>query len=99
MPQIVFFSVEACEQLWFICFCLFNINPKYWYVAVETKLNKKVLVRERKRHTDRGVSSTTRWGTDKQSETITSRLVLRMRSVKIVYLVMTYFSSRFNLDC
>ena len=25
--------------------------------------NKKVLLRERKRHTDRGVSSTTRWGT------------------------------------
>ena len=40
----------------------------HWYrysssCSVKTSTYKKVLLRERKRHTDRGVSSTTRWGT------------------------------------
>ena len=38
----------------FVELFLFTLKPCF---------NKKVLLRERKRHTDRGVSSTTRWGT------------------------------------
>ena len=44
---------DAFEKLFYFC--------SVCAIITKTYLNKKVLLRERKRHTDRGVSSTTRW--------------------------------------
>ena len=43
-----------------------TVRQGQWEQAVRphhSYFHKKVLLRERKRHTDRGISSTTRWGT------------------------------------